>query len=198
MTKEDQEENENLDAPGEYPSKGDFSKAEIVRSQCGKVNETRSKEMREGYFNHDKLGNKIYVPDTRKEFISAVMRLRNLLSPEIARDSKFQEQEKKLMEEINGAVEKFGIYEQEVIGNRVISNENKPKYIPIIGEVIPVETKMFNKGLCKRKKIDYRSGVFDKSHHAYWNFLVEKYDELDGYLSDLIDRCNYFKEGINF
>jgi len=46
---EDNNYNENLDNPGDYNSKSDFSKAEIVRQQVSRVNEVRSKEMREGY-----------------------------------------------------------------------------------------------------------------------------------------------------
>lgn len=195
---EQEEENENLDAPGEYPSKGDYSKAEIVRSQCGKVNDARSKEMREGYYNHDKLGNDIYIPDTRKEFISAVKRLRTLLSPEIERDSKFREKEKNIMEKINQAVEMFGIYEREQRGNTIIEFKDNPKYIPVLGETISVIQNTTRKGVILRQIVVYKKGVFDRNHHSYWDFLVKMYDELDAELSNLIDRCNYFKEGINF
>jgi len=197
MTDEDYE-NENLDAPGEYPSKGDYSKAEIVRSQCGKVNDARSKEMKEGYFNTDKLGNRIYVPDTRKEFISSVIRLRNLLSPEIERDSAFKDKEKNIMEKIEEAINKFGIYEREVIGNKIIEQSKKPKYIPNIGEIIPLMKIIKRKGVSISQDVDYLPGVFDRIHHNYWNYLVNLYDKLDRELSNLIDRCNYFKEGINF
>ena len=54
----------------EYSSKSDFSKAEVVKIQVNKCNEIRSKEMREGYFNYDRFGNKIYIPDRSEEHTS--------------------------------------------------------------------------------------------------------------------------------
>ena len=194
-----EEQNENLDNPGEYDSKSDYSKAEVVRQQVAKVNDCRSKEMKEGYFNTDKLGNKIYIPDSRKEFISSVIALRTLLQPEILRDSIFKEKENIIFERIKAAVDIYGIYEADVLGNNIIEKKDKPKFIPNIGEIFPVRIAITNKaGHITHIKIEYQPGLFDRSYHAYWNFMVGMYDDLNTELSSLIDRCKYFKEGISF
>jgi len=195
---EDNNYNENLDNPGDYNSKSDFSKAEIVRQQVSRVNEVRSKEMREGYYNFDRLGNKVYVPDTRKEFISAIKALRTLLEPEVKRDETYQKEEEKILQEIKKAVETFGINEHNVQGNRIIIGTSKPKYIPSLGEVIPVMKNINKKGICVREEVDYVPGVYNRNHHNYWDFLVECYDKLNSQLSSLIDRAKYFKEEISY
>jgi len=199
MTEEEKiESNENLDNPGEYDSKSDYSKAEVTRNQVSKVKEVRSKEMKEGYYNTDKLGNKIYIPDSRKEFISAVIALRDLLEPEILRDSKFPAIEKEILKKKEEAIEKFGIYEMYIEGNRIMVDPNKPKYIPSLGEMVPLAKTITRKGRPIAIEIEYKASIFDRHHHNYWNYLVELYDRLDAELSSLIDRCNYFKEGISF
>jgi hypothetical protein len=191
--------NENLDNPGEYNSKSDFSKAEIARQQASRVNEIRSKEMREGYYNSDKFGNRIYIPDTRKEFISAVKALRTLLEPEVRRDKIYQRAEQKILGKIKEATNIFGVYEYIVNGNKVIVDTSKPKHIPHLGEIFPVGCPMVNKsGMPIRIIIRYIPGYYNRNHHDYWDYLIECYDELSGQLQDLVDRAKYFKEEISY
>ncbi len=77
----------------EYSSKSDFSKAEVVKQQVMRCDECRSKEMKAGYFNYTSDGKKIYVPDSRKEWISAVKALRRLMEPECRKNKDFKDAE---------------------------------------------------------------------------------------------------------
>ena len=195
---EEKDYNENLDNPGDYNSKSDFSKAEIVRQQIVKVNDIRSKEMKAGYFNWDKIGNKVYVPDTRKEFISAVKALRSLLDPEIKRDEQYREGESKIMDRIINAIETFGIYEKVIQGTEIKEETSKPKYIPDLGEKSPIQKFTTRHGQPIGIAIDYIPGLYDRNHHGFWNYLVDCYDEIYSLLSVLIDRLKYFKEEISY
>jgi hypothetical protein len=64
--------------PKDYTGKKDesYSHPSLVMSALKKVIENRSKEMRDGYWNtkFDRVGNahKVWVPDTREEFIESV------------------------------------------------------------------------------------------------------------------------------
>ncbi|GAH07028.1 unnamed protein product, partial [marine sediment metagenome] len=53
---EKNEDDEDIIESAEYSSKSDLSKAEKVAKQIEKCNDNRSKEMKEGYNNYDKLG----------------------------------------------------------------------------------------------------------------------------------------------
>jgi len=191
------DEDENLDLPSEYSPKSDFSKAEVVKSQVTKCCDIRSKEMKEGYFNHDKLGNKVYIPDSRKEFISGIKALRNLLSPEINRDKKFQEEEKKLKEKEKKSFDTWGIYPKVVNGLNITEDKTKPKYIPNVDQHSPVQYFISKNGQ-QIPKIDSVIGMFNQNFHNYWNEMVEIYDELFAELNNLIDKINYFKKQTTF
>ena len=192
------EENENLDLSGEYTNKSDFSKAGQVMTQVKVCEDKRSQEMRHGYYNFDKLGNRIYIPDSRKAFISSVIALRNLLKPEIQRDKIFQKEEEKIKKEIEQAKKPFEIYPMIVKNNKIVIDYSQEKYIPNIGAMIPVEKRYNNEGNSTKRIIQYIPGLFDTNHHNYWDKLVELYDELFSKLNELIDRNNYFDEGINY
>jgi len=198
MVDKKEEENENIDNPSEYSAKSDFSKAEVVRLQVQKVNEIRSKEMREGYYNSDRLGNQIYVPDSRKEFISSVKALRNLLDPEIRRDKSFQNKEEVLLKKKEGATETFGVLPVKTTGTNLIVETESKKYIPHLGEKVPVRQIIMKHYRPVSAIIEYIPGIYDRNHHNYWNFLVEVYDLLLAELNSLMDRCNYFKPGLSF
>jgi len=191
-------QNENLDLSGEYGSKGDFSKAGAVMLQVRVVEERRSQEMREGYSNFDKFGNKIYIPDSRKAFISSVIALRNLLKPEIGRDKAYQEKERDIFEKELEAIEVFGIFPTVVDGSRIIELKDSPKYIPHLDEATPIGRFILRNNIPISKVVEYPTGIYNRCHHNYQNYLVKLYDELFAELNDLIDRNNYFDEGISY
>ena len=101
MEEEEEVVNENFNEDGDYSNKSELSKAEVVRKQVDICNAMRSKEMREGYNNYDKFGNKVHIPDSRQEFVNSVTALRIVLKPEILRnksyfnEKSFKEKEKK-------------------------------------------------------------------------------------------------------
>ena len=184
----EEEDNENFLEDAEYSSKSDFSKAEVVKLQVQKCNEIRSKEMKEGFFNYDRFGNKIYIPDARKEWVSSVIALMNLLSPEIFLNKNkiikkgfINEEEKKLLKE-------FGIE----IG------EGK-KIIPMLDESFPTTgiTKKNNYSSTKRREIMIK-GLYNGNFHRYWDSKVLLYDKLYSKLNILIHENNYFKQEVSY
>jgi len=65
---DDDDEDENLrDDDIEYTKKSEFSKAKVVEDAIRKVEECRSQEMKEGYYNYSTSPNgdmkKVYIPD---------------------------------------------------------------------------------------------------------------------------------------
>lgn len=185
MEEEDEVVNENFNESGEYSSKSEFSKAEVVKAQVTLCSINRSKEMREGYNNYDKYGNKIHIPDSRQEFVNSVIALRTLLKPEILRNEKtfnekyFIGKEKKL-------VEKWGI-----------DNGAGEKRIPLLDEPFMLQKKIVKEriysGQIAAKEI---RGMYNTNFHNYWNDMVFLYDEIFAQLNILIDKCDYFKEQI--
>ena len=67
-------------------------------------------------------------------------------------------------------------------------------YLPEVEAVLPTDDKQHPNSIF----IEDRRGLWDNKVHAYWNELVEYYDELFAELNCLIDRNNYFKQGIGW
>jgi len=183
----EEDNNENFLEDAEYSSKSDFSKAEVVKLQVQRCNEIRSKEMKEGYFNYDRFGNKIYIPDSRKEWVSSVIALTNLLNPEIIKNKNkilkkgfIKEEEKKL-------IETFGI-----------KIEGSEKFIPILDESFPTtRIKNSNYSASKRKNMMVK-GLYNGNFHRYWDAKVLLYDKVYAKLNRLIHENNYFKQEVAY
>ena len=183
---DENDEDENILENAEYSSKSDLSKAEKVSNQIERCCENRSKEMKEGYFNFDKLGNKITIPDSRKEWVSSVTALKLLLAPEISR-GKFNEED-------------FNKREKELIKKWGVQISNGDKSIPLLDEVFPEDFKEINKqgistGKTKTKGI---KGKHNPNFHRYWDDRVNLYDEMYAQLNVLVDQCNYFKQEVSY
>lgn len=192
-----EEFDENLDNP-EYSSKSDFSKANLASVQVLKVQELRSKEMREGYFNYDRVGNKVYVPDSRKEFISSVQALKLLLNPEIIRNIKIKNSLKEIEGKIKKSQDEFGIYTKIINNNNIVVNKQAGKHIPNLNESCLEYNFIKKNGQVIRREIISVNGVNDCIHHSYWDKMVEFYDEIFAELNKLMDINNYFKDGVNY
>ncbi|MFW6130498.1 MAG: hypothetical protein ACOC56_04865 [Atribacterota bacterium] len=182
----------------EYSSKSDFSKAAVVREQISLCNSIRSKEMKAGYFNYTEEGKKIYVPDSRKEWISAVKALLRLLTPEIRhKDSKkIRKRINSILKEEEELFKKYAYYPckkvvdkktQKIVWKKI---ENSQPYIPEMDEAIlashpekPRTTQMVR-----------IKGIWNDKVNLYWNGLVGIYDKLFAELNVLIDKKNYFKQ----
>ncbi len=186
---DEEEVNENLNLEdAEYSSKSDFSKAEVVKLQDERCNEIRSKEMKEGYFNYDRLGNRIYIPDSRKEWISAVIALKNLLAPEILQD------EKKIFKESN-----FVTKENKLRDDHGIEIAEGVKVIPLLDEPFPSKKIINKSNLSSSVKKDVMiKGLFNSNFHRYWYAMVLLYDEIYAMLNMLIHENNYFKQEVAY
>ena len=183
---EEYDEGEDILESAEYSSKSDLSKAEKVANQIERCSENRSKEMREGYFNYDKLGNKVTIPDSRKEWVSSVTALKLLLAPEIERgkfkDEDYIKKEKEL-------VKKWGV---EIRKGIIV--------IPLLDEDFPTEFKVMKKdgSSTGQMRTNMIKGKFNSNFHRYWNDMVKLYDEIYAALNVLVDQCNYFKQEVSY
>lgn len=205
MSEEDLNEEDISELP-EYSPKSDFSKALKVSEAFTKIVEVRAKEMRPGYYNitMDKNGmtQKTWIPDARVVFIGAVESLKNILAPEILRDSNYREDIKAINERIEKLKGTY-LYEELVLDYK--KDEDKDSWVayykktgfkimPEIGDVVVVPTQNTS------GQITYgpSNGGWDRKINIYRNLLVECYDDIFAELNKLIDRLNYFKSGLSF
>ena len=183
----DEDYGEDILESAEYSSKSDLSKAEKVANQIERCSENRSKEMREGYFNYDKLGNKITIPDSRKEWVSSVTALKLLLAPEISRSKVFKNEDY-VNKEIN-LVKKWGVDINAGI-----------KVIPLLDEHFPIDFKVMKKdgSSTGQIKTNMIKGKYNSNFHRFWDDMVKLYDEIYAHLNILVDQCNYFKQEVSY
>ena len=183
---EEYDDSEDILEGAEYSSKSDLSKAEKVSSQIERCNENRSKEMKEGYFNYDKLGNRITIHDSRKEWVSSVTALKLLLAPEISR-GKFDD-------------ESFITKEKEFINKWGVEIKPGVKVISLLDESLQTEFGLTRKdgSVTGQRKIEMIKGKFNSNFHRYWDDMVKLYDEIYAALNILVDQCNYFKQEVSY
>lgn len=193
-TMPDKSFNEELE-DSEYSRKSEFSKAIITQTQVSKCLELRSRDMRPGYttWARDNAGilKPIVVTDSRKEFVSSVEALKNLLSPEI--DKKTPE-----LEELYDKAKEITF--KEYAYNERIGKvwENGVAVWKYSGRVF-----MPQKGTpitCNNDKpssigISIDPNGWDNLIDAYWDELVCHADELFAELNRLIHILDYFKGG---
>jgi len=195
MIEEDKEENILQDA--EYSQKTDYSKGQLVWLQTKKCCDIRSKEMRDAHMNYDKFGNKVLIPDARREYISAVDALMGLLRPEILRSPDFLKKEKEIKQKEKDLIKVFGVLPTIVIGNKITYIKGEEQFIPELNESFPVTVPVISGGL-KKIGIEYVSGIYNTNFHCYWNRVVKIYDELFAEINVLADQNQYFKKGSSF
>ena len=187
------------DGTPEYSLKSDFSKPKLVEEASRKIMEFRSKEMKKGYFNFTKTTdgeeNKTWVPDSRRQFISAVEALKGLLYPEIQRAVKI----KKVVKGIEG--EKKKLFAKWSVRKRVVKEsavtETGEPYMPEEDEFVPIVVKEKTAYAWKFKQEDVK-GMWNNRVWNYWEGLIELYDQLFENLMQLVDNLNYFKQGASF
>ena len=193
-----EEEKENL-SEAEYSKKSEFSKALLVEKALEVVKERRSKEMKEGYYNFIPMPNgdmkKIYIPDSRKEFIGSVDYLRSILAPEIEVNETMKKKIKEFEEKKTKCFEKNAIIKRFVDGGIVKLTEEK--HIPEMDDSHPILMVGSNQyGGQQSKNIDHRIGFNNYNVRRYWNEMVIIYDELLAQLNILLSskKINYFKQ----
>jgi hypothetical protein len=181
----------------EYSPKSEFSKAKITEEAVRKCIEARSSEMREGYYNYktDNSGNfvKVWIPDTRKIYIGAVLALRNLLSPELKRNKNYLKTEEELNEKQEKLFNKlcYTEYVRKVIDEELRVIKSDRKFIPERDAMLLIINPITNTASEKK-------GYWNSKVSAYWQGMVEICDELFASLNELIDSLNYFKAQISY
>jgi len=184
------EEDENLLEDADYSRKAEFSKASVVEQAISKIKETRSQEMKPGYYNTIQLPNgsikKTYFPDARKEFIGSVEYLKGLLGHEIRTSAKATAAVKKFEADMEIAFNKYSVSSFE---------SEDEKYIPEVDEIIPTEVTIRDKNNrpIKREIIE-RQGLYNWRVMRYWNDLVKLYDNLFDTLNLLIAEKDFFRQ----
>ena len=200
MSEKEEEIDEEISSGAEYSPKSEFSKPKLVEQTVLKCVESRSQEQREGYFNYklDSQGNpiaKIWVPDSRKVYDSHIMALRNLLSPEIKNNKKYQKVEGEIAEEKKKLFERHGykVRKQEWDkSGRAKWVETKEVLMPEIDELVVCEDPR-SQGSAVQSK-----GLWNSHVYAYWNELTPLNDKLFAALNELVDSLNYFKQKARF
>ena len=182
----------------EYSQKTDFSKAEIVCIQTKRFAEIRGQEMKPGYWNYDKMGNKVWIPDTRREADGVIKALLGTLKPERMRNPDIEKKIQDKLERKKGLVEIYGVKPRDIINNQIVELPNSHKSIPEIGQSFATKVPQKQRGGATYKKPLFVPGLYDYNVHSYWNEIVELNDELFAILQLLIDQNNYFKQGANF
>ncbi len=203
MDRDNTDDDNIIQESPEYSPKSDFSKAMVVKEAVQKCMESRSKEMRSGYWNIKVLPNGIqkeYKEDSRKAFISTVEALRNLLSPEIKRHKSFLAMENKVVDNFEKLKDLYSYQErQQVIGKDPKTGMDMPvwkktglKYMPSVDAVVTVPSSV------NPQQANTGPGLWNNHVSAYWDALVIEYDELFASLNELIDSLNYFKQELTY
>ena len=179
----------------EYSRKSEFSKATMVQTQVSRCLELRSKDMRPGYTTWvaGATGSPkpVIVPDSRKEYVSGVEALKNVLSPEA--DLKMP-----YMDEIyeNAKNEIFNKYAyREKVGKKW----EKEKAVWIYSGRIFMPQKgaaiMCNTDKPQSVGVSNNPHLWDTKIDAYWDEVVIIADDLFAELNRLIHILDYFKGG---
>jgi hypothetical protein len=193
-TMPDKSFNEELE-DSEYSRKSEFSKATITQTQVSKCLELRSRDMRPGYttWSSDKSGSfkPTVVQDSRKEFVSSVEALKNMLAPEI--DQKKPELEELYNEAKEISFKKYAYHEK--IGKvwkdgKAIWKYSGRIFMPQKGTPI-----LCNDGRPLSTGTSINPNAWDHLIDAYWDELVDYADELFAELNRLIHILDYFKGG---
>jgi hypothetical protein len=123
----------------EFSSKSEYSKAILVMEQVKAVRDSRSKEMKSGYWNTklDKEGNahRVYVDDTRIIYLDMMDSLVNLLAPEIASSKHMMEVMEQFQTDKEAVYNKF-CYKERVRKTKKISKLTEPQFLRELKEYL--------------------------------------------------------------
>lgn len=171
---------EVIDAENYSSKKGEgFSYPQLVMSLLRKCIEAGSEEMKPGYWNTkmDKFGNpnKVYVPDTRKVFVSCVMSLRMFIARDL--DAEAEEEMIAIDKEIKAVEQSF--YDQE------------KKYWEDLAP--PARKQLWNSGIYyKEDRLNSELPFL----HEYLTDVVEVYRKIVITITKLIKRLDDYQEAV--
>lgn len=184
----------------EYSPKSEYNKASIISECVRKCNELRAKPMTPGHINttqsSDGTLKQEEIADSRQAYISAVISLLGNLRPEIKRDKTFSDFYEEIKDDIIALEEKYQ-YEDIALrldmktGFKIVKTGRK--FMPEIDATL--KSDMIN---TSKKSLEVVKGYWNSYVNAYWDNLVEIYDEIFAETQCLIDRMNYFKPEISF
>jgi len=183
-----------------FTSKEGVSKRDLVMEALRDCRQKRAQEMKRGYFNtkFDKQGNtwKVWIPDTREEYINSIRALSILLTGDF--DSDYKTKKKVIEEKGNEAFKKYGwkifktkrvpqkdvyqgfSYQKEYTGEIIMPTAEEDDMIDID-----------SKG--KSKKVSWKA-----NEERYMQTLVLIYDELFSEIVLLLERRKYLQRKRKF
>jgi hypothetical protein len=197
----DEGEDDELLEDSEYSRKSEFSKATLTQGQVERCLSLRSKDMRPGYttWKIDKNGSAHpeIVPDSRKEYISAVEALLNLLAPET--ELKFSGLLEEYEKEKKKVFEKYAYRER--IGRRYDEKLQKVVWVYANEIYMPQKgAKLLGEDPSSPRSVKSLviPELWDNKIDAYWDGILELADMLFANLNRLIHALDYFKGGTSF
>lgn len=180
----------------EYSRGAEFNKPALVDSAFRKIQESRGQEMREGYFNILELPNgsikKVYIPDTRQEFVNSVKYAISLLTPEIESTKEIKESISKLLKEESELLKKYSVKKLISDGNGIVESEET--YLPSIDEDVPIKVLIGKSNGTNRMSISFKRGYYNFNVRMYWNGMVTIYDKMFTELNKLVALKDYYKQ----
>ncbi len=180
-------ENQEIKKQEEDNVKKESESIEDAIKVCFKL---RALEMKAGYFNtkKDSFGNitSVWIPDTRKTFISSVEGLICLFNPEILRDKETKEAYNKLLEKKKELFDKYAYDEKkkEKDSNRIVWKANGNKFIPEIKETVCITTGGIGTLVV---------GGWDSNVNTYWNEMLILFTDFFSTLNILYDNLKKLK-----
>jgi len=138
---------------------------------------------------------KEYIEDTRKSYMGSVEYLRQVLSHELATEKRMITSLKTFEEKKKVLFDKYSIQVPNRNNGSKVSTE---RYIPEVGEDIPVDYNFNSLGNPTKIIHGTKKGECDWEVNRYWNEMVEVYDYLFSELNILIALKDYFKQKSSF
>jgi len=181
-----------------YSDKSEFSKSRVAQESLQVCFKLRATEMKKGYWNEttNKQGDKIrtWVPDARKNFISAVDGLRAILYPECLSNNEMS----KIIKQFN--VDKLALFNKYAYEELTPAKNEQGlflmktgnKFIPEEDYEVPFIETVINQG----KRVSKLKGLWNQRIELYWMEMLSLYDELFSQLNLLLSNIGYFAKKV--
>jgi hypothetical protein len=181
-----------------YSDKSEFSKSRVAQESLQVCFKLRATEMKKGYWNEttNKQGDKIrtWVPDARKNFISAVDGLRSILYPECLSNNEMSKIIKQFNVDKTKLFDKYAYTELTPAKNEqgLFLTKTGHKFIPEEDYEVPFIETVINQG----KRVSKLKGLWNQRIELYWMEMLSLYDELFSQLNLLLSNIGYFAKKV--